>query len=171
MFRKLFGIAPVPALLCAWGAWGEGTFTIVGRGNGPVTIIEKNGSVRTVNLPNTAALEAQGKDHAEKLAARAKDEAEAAKLDAEAKAKLATSEAKALKEKEIAQAKELAHYNDKDYTYGPGSAKKVDRTSAVVNAKKALREGTAPVANDSSSTMPKITVGGETRIRFNQFSR
>jgi hypothetical protein len=171
-------------------AWGEGVVTISGQGNGPVTIVEKDGTVKTVNLPGTSKLEAQGKAHAEAREARLKQEEEDARIAAEAKtkaaeeaeakrkkeeearAKHAAAQAKVLKEKEAARKKEIAHYIDKDYTYGPGTAGKVDRTAAVVGAKKAIREKTSPAAKDAADNKgAQVTVGGEVRVRAGRISR
>lgn len=171
-------------------ARGEGVVTISGQGNGPVTIVEKDGTVKTINLPGTSRLEAQGKAHAEARVAKLKQEEEADRIAAEAKkkadqeaeaqrkkeaeaqAKRAAEQAKVLKEKEAARKKEIAHYVDKDYTYGPGTAKKVDRTAAVVGAKKTLREKASPATKDAMDNEGvNVTVGGEVRVRAGKISR
>lgn len=190
MIGKRIATILVLAALPMGVACGEGVVTISGQGNGPVTIVEKDGTVKTVNLPGTSKLEAQGKANAEIREARLKKEEEAARIAAEAKkkaaeeaeakrkqeaeaqAKQAAEQAKVLKAKEAARKKEIAHYVNKDYTYGPGTANKTDRTAAVVGAKKTIRENTSPATKDvADNEGMKVTVGGEVRVRAGKVSR
>jgi hypothetical protein len=183
VLRKIFVLAAA-VLACAWAAYAGDAVTIVGKGDGPATVIDKDGSVETIRFPRNSELNEQGKANDVARAASEKEAAEASQRDAEAKkkaaeaaeaqrkkdeeakAKQAALEAKALKEKEVNRKKEIAHYVDKDYTYGPGSARKVDRTAAVVNRKKKERDEV-----ESTTGSPKITVSGQTRIRSNNFAR
>lgn len=119
----------------------EGALTIVGSGKGPVTVIEKDGRVTTMDptsIPlNTSAPKPDSSPPAEASAApeaapagpTQPDEGEQAR---KAEAARATAAAKAAEDERRAKAKEAANYQDKEYTYGPGSASKVDRTGSVL---------------------------------------
>ncbi len=147
----------------------EGTLTIVGSGKGSVTVVEKDGRVTTVD-PTTIPLnvsrqrtspsppEKPAEDPAAKPAAPTPSEESDDARKAEA-ARIAAA-AKAAEEERRAKAKETANYQDKEYTYGPGSASKVDRTGTVLQEQKqgrsAFREP-RPKAQSLRNESPKPT--------------
>lgn len=179
MISRYIAAAVAVVALCASEARAGGAVTISGQGDGPVTIVEKDGTVRTIApgeapllntpgpRPDDAAARKAEAERQEKELARAKAEQEAAarlKRAEEERLKAAEEAAKrekALKEQEEAREKEIQHYVDKDYTYGPGSAKKEDRTGAVVGRKKAERE----------SGVRNLRAGGQSRVRYDRTSK
>jgi hypothetical protein len=170
----------IPCLLAAapaLAAGDEAAVTIVGEGKGPVHIVEKDGTIREISqsqlkVPMTpSALRAprpkeepvNGKLLGQPPQPTEEEQQAKAAEEAAAKAKEAAEKARETKEKE------LQRYADKDYTYGQGSAEKEDTTGLAVKKSKDRHKTTRRTRAErkAAQSPTNVTVGGETRIRYN----